>query len=296
MLDLDLVKVFIAIYETGGVSKAAQRLHLSQPSITYNLNRLRKYVDDELFKRTKAGMTPTQIATNLYPVLSASLFDIENAISSAKKFNPMQSNRIFRIGLSDVGEVLLLPRLIKYFSLCAPHARLEIEEIEIDKIENWLSKGFLDAAIYTRHNTSSQLNSYPLFHESYQCLMHKDHPRIQDSLSLEQYLNEQHIAIKACTGHLNVDHILKQLQMERKIALQVPHFSVLYGVLVHSPLLVTVPSRLVQAYDLQNSFKSFDLPFPVPNFEISVNWHPHSTDILARQWFIDTLKMLFSGF
>lgn len=116
MIDLSLIKVFIIVYETKNISHAAERLNLSQPSVTYNLNRLRKFLNDPLFERDKFGVKPTKLAQSLYPSFSKSIEEIEVAITASQNFNPKTSTRIFRLGLSDLGEICLLPSLIQYLS------------------------------------------------------------------------------------------------------------------------------------------------------------------------------------
>ncbi|MDC4276368.1 LysR family transcriptional regulator, partial [Acinetobacter baumannii] len=115
-MDLSLIKVFLVIYETKNISHAAERLNLSQPSVTYNLNRLRKFLNDPLFERDRFGVKPTKMAQNLYPSFKNSVAEIEFTIASVQQFNPETSRRVFRLGLSDLGEICLLPSLIQYIS------------------------------------------------------------------------------------------------------------------------------------------------------------------------------------
>lgn len=142
MIDLSLIKVFIIIYEAKNISHAADRLNLSQPSVTYNLNRLRKFLNDPLFIRDKFGVKPTKLAQSLYPTFRQSISDIEVAIAAAQNFDPKTSTKTFRLGLSDLGEICLLPSLIQYLSKEAPLIKLEIEEIQSNQVENWLIEGF----------------------------------------------------------------------------------------------------------------------------------------------------------
>ena len=124
MIDLSLIKVFIIIYETKNISHAALKLNLSQPSVTYNLNRLRKFLNDPLFERDKFGVKPTKLAQSLYPSFSQSIDEIERAITASQNFNPKISTRIFRLGLSDLGEICLLPSLVQYLSKEAPFIKI----------------------------------------------------------------------------------------------------------------------------------------------------------------------------
>ncbi len=294
MIDLSLIKIFIIIYETGNISRAAEQLHLSQPSVTYNLNRLRKFLNDPLFERHKFGVKPTKLAQSLYPSFSQSIIDIERAIIASQQFDPKTSSLTFRLGLSDLGEICLLPSLIQYLSKEAPFIKIEVEEIRSKKVEEWLVEGFLDVAVFnSSYTVMPRIESRNLFEERYMCIVSKNHPRIQGQLSLEQYLQEKHAAIKSSTGHLEVDQRLKELGLKRKIILELPHFSVLQDVITSSELLVTLPSRAAKVYERNSNVNIFELPFAVNSFNISANWHRQHDDLKARAWFIHTLQTLF---
>ena len=294
MIDLSLIKVFIIIYETKNISHAALKLNLSQPSVTYNLNRLRKFLNDPLFERDKFGVKPTKLAQSLYPSFNQSIAEIERAITASQQFNPKTSNRVFRLGLSDLGEIALLPALIQYLSKEAPFIKIEIEEIHSNKVEEWLVDDFLDVAIFNSSYTiMPKIESRNLFEERYMCIVHKQHPRVQDHLSLEQYLQEKHAAIKSSTGHMEIDQGLKELGLERNIMLELPHFSVLQDVVTNSELLVSLPSRAAKVYERNSDVNVFELPFAVKPFNVSANWYNHHDDLEARTWFIQTLQDIF---
>jgi DNA-binding transcriptional LysR family regulator len=294
LIDLSLIKVFIIIYETKNISHAAERLNLSQPSVTYNLNRLRKFLNDPLFERDKFGVKPTKLAQSLYPSFRQSISEIEKAITASQEFNPQTSQRVFRLGLSDLGEICLLPSLIQFLSKHAPFMKIEIEEIQSNKVEEWLVEGFLDVAVFnSSYTVMPKIESRNLFEERYMCIAHKHHPRVQNQVSLQQYLQEKHAAIKSSTGHIEIDQKLKELGLKRNIMLELPHFSVLQDVVTSSELLVTLPSRAAKVYERNSEVNVFELPFTVKPFNVSVNWYNHHDDLEARAWFIQTIQNVF---
>lgn len=293
MIDLSLIKVFIIIYETKNISHAAERLNLSQPSVTYNLNRLRKFLNDPLFERDKFGVKPTKLAQSLYPSFRQSISDIEKAITASQEFNPKTSQRVFRLGLSDLGEICLLPSLIQFLSKEAPFIKIEIEEIQSNKVEEWLVEDFLDVAVFnSSYTVMPKIESRNLFEERYMCIAHKQHPRVQHQLSLEQYLQEKHAAIKS-SGHIEIDQKLKELGLKRNIMLELPHFSVLQDVVTSSELLVTLPSRAAKVYERNSEVNVFELPFALKSFNVSANWYNHHDDLEARTWFIQSIQNIF---
>ena len=293
-MDLGLIKIFVGIYESRNISKAAEKLNLSQPSVTYNLNRLRNQLGDQLFIRGRIGVEPTKVAHELYPVFQQAIFNVESAIAKVQTFHPETSHKTFRLGLSDIGEICLLPSLISFLCVTAPNIKIEVEEIQSAKVEQWLIDGFLDLAVFNSSQTiMPKIETQTLFEEKYVCIARSDHPRLNKTLSLDQYLAENHIAIKSSTGHIQVEQTLQSLNLKRRICLEVPHFSVLQGVLQNSDMLVTLPSRAAQHYLKYGNIQIFELPFQVAAFKVSLNWFKRSDDIVARQWFNQAVMRIF---
>lgn len=290
MIDLNLVRVFVTIFETGSVSGAAERLHITQPSVSYALSRLRTLLNDPLFKRNRDGMQPTFLATQLYAKFRYSLSEIERAIAQTSQFDPRVSTRGFRLALSDLGEVFFLPYILQALQKQAPHAELEILQIDIDKLGEWLKTGKIDAAICNRSDLPLDANCELIFPERYVCLVAADHPRIGETMTMEQYLDEHHVVVSAVTGHHVVEDRLRDARLERKVRLRVPHFSVLPVVVSSSDLLVTLPARVARMFASRSATRVVELPFPVPAIEISLLWNDHDSDILAQRWFCSLLK------
>jgi DNA-binding transcriptional LysR family regulator len=290
MIDLNLVRVFVTIFETGSVSGAAVRLHVTQPSVSYALGRLRDLLNDPLFKRSREGMQPTFLATQLYAKFRYSLSEIERAIAQTSHFEPRISTRGFRLALSDLGEVFFLPYILQALQKHAPNAELEVLQIDIDKLGDWLKTGKVDAAICNRSELPLNANCDLMFHERYVCLLAANHPRIGESITLNQYLEEHHVVVSAVTGHHVVEDRLRDAGLERKVRLRVPHFSVLPEVVSSSDLLVTLPERVARMFASRSATRIVELPFPVPTIEVSLQWNDHDSDILAQRWFCGLLK------
>jgi DNA-binding transcriptional LysR family regulator len=294
-MDLALIRIFICVYETKNITKAAELLNLSQPSVSYNLNRLRQQLGNPLFARSQYGVEASKLAHELYPAFKRALLAVEIAIDEALNFDPLTSSKVFRLGLSDIGEICLLPALVEYLQQHAPKIRLEVEEIKIDVVEKWLMEGALDVAVFnSTHLHFKHLQYEHLFRERYVVLLNAQHPRITGPMQLQQYLAESHIAIKSSTGHTQVDHVLKQLGHQRKITLEVPHFGVLQGVLARSDLLVTLPMRAAQQYLAQSPVRVVELPVEMEGFFVGIHWFGQSELPLARQWFIQSCKQVMA--
>lgn len=284
-VDLNLVRVFLAIHESGSVSRAAKRLHLTQPSVSYALSRLRHLLDDPLFSRTREGMVPTYTANQLYHVFHDSISQIEEAISATRYFDPAQSTRRFRLALSDLGEIFMLPILLEELHRQAPNIELEVIPIEIDMVLDWLTTGKIDAAIGNLSFLGRNTQRRRLFQEHYSCLLNRDHPRIGDAVSLSEFLDERHIEVARFSGHHLVEDVLKEMGLERNIGLRIPHFSVLPRILPSGNMLACLPNRIAELFAEPGHMKVIDLPFSAPTFDVSLYWQDRHEDTVAQQWF-----------
>ncbi|MFG1174751.1 LysR family transcriptional regulator [Erwiniaceae bacterium CAU 1747] len=291
MMDLNLVRVFIAIYETHSVSGAAERLFITQPSASYALARLRALTDNELFKRSRKGMLPTPVASHLYRVFKQSLSGIEKAVADTRSFSPETSFHKFVLALSDLGEQLLLPRLVKHLRELAPNVQLEVIPIELMRIDEWLLTGKVDATLCSRNeNISPIAQRGKIMDERYVCLVNSQHPRIGDVLTMHDYLAEQHVVVSTISGHHMAEKQIREYGFERRIALEVPHFTALGEIIASSELLVTIPHSAAKIYVARGNVRIVELPFQLQNLEVYLYGHTEIGDITAKTWFYNTLK------
>lgn len=286
-IDLNLIRTFVTLYEARSVTLAAERLFVTQPSVSYGLARLRELFDDALFSRTRDGIQPTFVAEQLYGTLRESLTRIEGAVQSCRQFDPTSTERRFRIALSDLGEMGFLPLILARLNQEAPLAEVEVLPLQVDQAGEWLASGKADAAI-CRHpvpGTRSQV----LINERYVCLLSARHPRIDQQLSLEQFLAERHVTVTRTTGHGSIDDALKSIHAQRRISLHVPHFSVLQKIIPGTELLAVLPAQIARLFIQEGDLKMLELPFPVAEFEVSLHWHPNSDSSAALRWFCATV-------
>ena len=286
-IDLNLIRTFVRLYEARSVTLAAERLFVTQPSVSYGLARLRELFDDALFSRTRDGIQPTFVAEQLYGTLRDALTRIEGAVQSTRQFDPATTERRFRIALSDLGEMGFLPLILARLNRDAPQAEVEVLPLQVDQVGDWLASGKIDAAICRPPvpGTRSQV----LMRERYVCLLSCDHPRIGNELSLEQFIAERHISVTRTTGHGSVEDVLTSMQLQRRISLQVPHFSVLPKIIPGTDLLAVLPAQIGRLFMQDGGLKMLELPFQVAEFNVSLNWHPNSDTSAALQWFYATV-------
>ncbi|QBR03735.1 LysR family transcriptional regulator [Paraburkholderia pallida] len=293
--DLNLVRVFIAIYETGSVSAAARRLSITQPSVSYSLGRLRDLLNDKLFTRTREGMVPTFNASQLYTAFRSALNEIERAIVATRNFVPEQSDRCFRLALSDLGEHYLLPLLVRELQQVAPGIKLEIVQLDSERIEDWLSTGTIDAVVGNLQFIGGVARKRTLFTETYSCILSASHPRIGQELTLDEYVAEKHVVVDPHSGHHLVEDVLTEMGLTRKTALRVPHFTNPIGVIASTDFLLTLPTRVARAVAEDGRVRTLPLPLSIPTFEVNLYWQARADDTAAQLWFCDVIARSLSS-
>ncbi|WP_342133048.1 LysR family transcriptional regulator [Hydrogenophaga sp. OTU3427] len=292
-MDLNLVRVFVAIYETQSVTAAAERLDVTQPTISYGLSKLRKSYGDRLFLRSGSGVAPTSLAEQLYTVFRDALAAVDNTLEARAVFSPATSRRRFRLAMSDIGVLIFVPLLLRRFQEVAPHIEIEVISISETTGED-LAAGRLDVAIGNIPQLSSQTRSSLLFKEHYVGLMSATHPGIGGEMTLSQFLTARHVMVSSPrSGHALVEERLAQLGIHRNIVARVPHFTVLPELLSQSDLLVILPSRVANVYVGQGALKAMPLPVELPEFHVQVHWHRRQDTSVAHKWFIEeTVRVL----
>lgn len=286
-LDLNLVRVLVAIYETRSVTAAAERLSLTQPTVSYGLAKLRETYGDRLFLRGPAGLAPTATAELVYRRFSQALAAVDSTLEDPQQFDPRRSARRFRVAMSDIGALYFLPPLYARLQQLAPNVELEVVQVAMDQVVDDLASGRLDVAVGNLPAIRAHTRSTLLFLERYTCLLARDHPRIGDALTLEAFVAARHVMVASpFSGHRLVDDALAERGVSREIAVRIPHFTVLPQLVSHSELLVTLPSRVAQLYAAQGPLKSLDLPVPIPEFEVRVHWHGRHEASPSHKWLV----------
>jgi len=286
-LDLNLVRVFVTIYEARSVTRAAERLALTQPTLSHALARLREVYGDPLFRRKATGLVPTGMGEQLYQRFSQALAGIDSTLESRQRFNPGQSARRFRIAMSDVGTLFFTAALLRQIQSHAPKVEIDIEKIGDQVVED-LALGRIDAVIGNQPGLLATTASLPLFHERYVCVMSVDHPTIGQKLTLENFVAARHIMVMTPTrGNQLIDEALAQRKLARKVVARVPHFMNLPDLLDRTDLLVQMPDRVAQSYVREGRVKALPLPVAVPEFEVRVYWHVRNESSRAHKWLVE---------
>lgn len=292
-IDLKLLKVFDAIHRCGSLSKAADRLGLSQPAVSQGLARLRERFDDPLFVRTPQGMEPTPHAIELLRLVARAIDAIEGTMACRPVFDAARSRRLFRIGLTDIGQIVLLPQLLPHLRERAP--RVEVEALHIsDQTPSMLEGGEIDIAVGFIAQFDARFYQQALFDERFVCLARSGHPRIRDGVSLDAYVAEEHVVVTTSgTGHLVVDRTAERLKIERKVVLRIPSFLALSTIVGSTDLLCTLPRRAGMIMARHGDVRVWDLPFELPAYTVRQHWHERQQFDPGCQWLRCTIAALF---
>jgi DNA-binding transcriptional LysR family regulator len=295
-LDLDWLGVFVEVYKTQSVSRAAQRLGIEQASASIALGKLRRHFDDPLFTRTSLGMEPTPRAQSIYPDLAEALARLDKARGGREAFSPQDAQRTFRLCMTDISEIVLLPRLINHLQKTASGLVLEAETIAPDSRRR-LESGEVDLAVGFMPDLEAGFYQQALFAQDFVCLASKDHPRVRARLSQRAFSAEGHIVVSTSgTGHSIVDKVLAKHKVTRRVVLRVPSFLGVARIVAQTEFLVIVPRQLGKALVSQERVQLLEPPVPLPSYKVKQHWHERFNADAGNMWLRRTMVELFSNF
>ena len=294
-LDLEWLGVFVEVYKTQSVSRAALRLGIEQASASIMLGKLRRHFDDRLFTRTSAGMEPTPKAQSIYPDLLEALLRIEKARGQGGVFLPQQAEREFCICMTDISEMVLLPKLINHLQQSAPGLTLKADKMSPDSRRR-LESGDIDLAVGFTPDLEAGFYQQALFAQNFVCLAASDHPRIRAKLTPRAFLAEGHIKVTASgTGHSIVDKVLARHKLERRVVLLLPSFLGVARIVAQTEFLVIVPRLLGIALASQEKVQLLEPPVPLPPYKVKQHWHERFNADAGNIWLRQAMVGLFSG-
>lgn len=293
-VDLNLLNVFHLMYKERKTNAVAQILGVSQPSVSNAISRLRKVLGNELFERTSHGMRPTPYADAIAEPISNALSILQDGINFQETFDPKTSNRHFRVTMTDLGEMYLLPKLMSYLESNAQNISISTTHSSSASMKDELESGYIDLAIGLLPQLQSGFYQRRLFDQKYVCLMSKLNPLASEELTLENFENANHIVIEASgTGHGEVESILKNSGVKRSVGLKLPFFMSAPYIVGDSNLIATVTEKLA----IQTS-QYLDLiykphPLDIPPAQINLFWHKRYHQDAGNIWLRNTLFHLF---
>nr|WP_221197233.1 LysR family transcriptional regulator [Simiduia aestuariiviva] len=277
------------------VTKAANHLGLSQPAMSNGLRRLRDLFEDPLLVRTSEGMTPTERALSLQPVIRDVLANVEKAVQPQSDFDPSASDRVYRIMASDYAEAVLFPQVLTRLRQEAPGVTLDImtpSDVSFLDVE----QGKVDMVINRFDSMPQSFHQTTLWKDGFSCMFSADNP-IKDRFSLEAYLQAQHVWVSKTGMGVGVgvnprdvqrlgwvDEALAKQGKKRRISVFTRHYQAAMLLAEQKDLIVTIPSKAAKLHADNKKVVVADPPFEVPQFELKMAWSPLLQNNAAHQW------------
>ena len=278
-IDLNLLTIFAALMRECNVTRAADRLGLSQSAVSAALGRLRLLYKDPLLTRTQAGMKPTARAVILYPQVCAALNAIgqtfTNGAPGRDKLPP-----VIRMGLSDDFELAFGTELVTLFSEQLPGCRLVFQQTNSRRVCTDLIDGRIDLSLTGGGVTGTQLKRQTLGHSDYACLYDPAHREGQAPLSLAEYVARPHILVSYDGLSGAVDDALQELEKKRVLLTSTSHYGALAYLLENTAAIATIPRHVATAISQNSRLAVIACPVSLPGYSIDLGWH-HSTGRIA---------------
>jgi DNA-binding transcriptional LysR family regulator len=297
-LNLNLLPIAFALYDKRSVSGAAKALGMSQPAVSMALGKLRTYFNDPLFIRTARGVQPTPRAHVLIKAARPLVARLQEDLLSEETFEATRSTRAFAFALSDVGEIVFLPRLMERLRAAAQHCAIRSVSMPPQQIARGLETGDIDLAVgYFPDLVQNNFFQQRLFTHHFACLMRTGHPRYAKRLSLKAFLDIEHAVVHpAGRSHELFEKLLERKRIRRKIAVHTPHFLSIPIIVSRSDLMATVPHALA-LYFARLAPQQFAVampPFEVGGFDVKQHWHRKFHHDARSRWLRLQVTELFN--
>jgi DNA-binding transcriptional LysR family regulator len=284
-VDLNLLVVFDTIMAERSVSRAAERLHLTQSAVSHALTRLRTILGDELFIRGPAGMLPTALAETISGRVRAALREIQGVLSQEEAFDPAKSTHRFTLGMTDYVALVHMPILARRLQLAAPGIRLVVLPANWRSCAGMIERGEIDLFIGAgMHDLPSFLSSAPLYVDESVCVARRGHPAFARRLTATRFLECEHLHVSPWGEPGYIDEMLSRQRNSRRIAMTVGHFLLAPAILEQTDMVAILPARVAAPMA-----KRYRLAIQPPPFDLGVahivqTWHRRYDADAGLRW------------
>lgn len=295
--DLNLLRVFDRLVSERKVSAAAESLGLTQPAVSNALKRLREITGDELFTRTSTGMQPTPYAMQIAEPICYAIATIEGAFSGNRPFDASTSERTFTLGLTDIGEAYILPRLLEQCRDEAPGVDFTALQVGPDSLREAMEKGQVDIAVGLLPSLQGNFFRRRMMQQRYVVCMRAEHPLANKSpWTIDDFMAQEHVVVAAPrSGHGAVEVEMIKLGLLRRIRLTIPHYLAIGPILSHNDVVCTVPETLVRILASHYGLVSTKHPVTLPRVSIDVFWHRRQQRDPGNIWLRSSLYRLYGA-
>lgn len=291
-LNVHLMTVLVTLLSERNVSRTAKRLNLEQPTVSKQLNVLRKIFNDPLFIRSGSEMVPThrgrEIGYQLEQVLSA----LDGLESNTKEFDPTISKIHFVIATSDYGSYVVLPPLITYLQSVAPNITLTARALSNKTAEEVLVSGEADLCLASDSTYTYPIHESKLFDDEYVCLCRTGHFVEEAGLDIDRFVQLSHITVpRQSGGNLGVvESYLMQNDMSRTVVMSVTSLLTIPHVLRTTDLILTTTRRIAnQLCHSDETLSQHEHPLSLKSFSFYQVWHERNNNNIGHKWLRDTI-------
>lgn len=293
-LDLNLLVVFEAIYSAGSISRAANKLNLTQPALSNALARLRKQLDNPLFVRSGNGVVPTALADEIIEPIRDALFAIEQSITPKDLFDPAVTKRHFRLIVADPLEQIVVGSLLRTIGHRSKIS-FELQPPQTTNVEQALLEGKTDLALFLMPIRMAELNNTPLCPMDLVLIARRDHPRVSALSPREEVMQEGFVALSLSPGKLENSekvNILKRLQARQ--VCQVSKVSSIAQLVSESDLVGFLPAIYAHKVAAQHELQIIALPMPEIEQKFQLIWHRRFESDAGHMWLRDNIASAVS--
>lgn len=296
-LDLNLLPVLVTIYDHQSVSAAAQHLGMSQSAVSTILAKLRIKYGDPLFHRVGHGMQATARMRRLIEPLRESLARVEDTLVGEPAFNPRTTEHTFTFAMSDLGEMVFMPKILRRIRQLAPRAMVRSVAATAAQIERGLETGDIDLAVgyFPDLRDKSFLERHLFFHH-FVCLLRANHPITASTLSLSQFLSLDHAVVYGAGRTYEIfERFLRSKKIHRRVALRTPHFMSIPFIILQSDLVVTVPHAVgMFVKNVHMNIRIAQPPLRTPRIDLKQHWHRNFQRDPKNKWLREVVSDLFT--
>lgn len=287
--DLNLLRVLDALLRDRNVSRAAERLSLSQPAVSNALNRLRELLDDPLLVRVGRVMQPTPRALSLEAPIRDALQQIEHTLNAGDLFDPATSQQRFVIAVTDYVELICMPELMAHLAQVAPGIQLAITHLTPNLPAEALDNGELDLVLGRFVEVPTRFHKRRWATETLQVAVREDHPLIDEALDLDRFLRLRHLWVHGGQTRGMVDQWLEEQRLSRDVVYTTPNYLQAAHIVASSDLAAVLPTQLARHFADLLPLRLFDLPFDLGSFRLDIVSVAQRERDAALQWLIEQI-------
>ncbi|MGZ5199565.1 MAG: LysR substrate-binding domain-containing protein [Telluria sp.] len=294
-IDLNLLATLETLLVEQNVTRAAARLHLSQPAVSAQLSRLRDLFGDQLLIPAHRGMTLTAKGTELLAPLRLALDQVRATLLQHQRFDPAQAALTVSIACTDYLQAALLMPFVKELRQRAPGVRIAVRNLDMAQLEAQMARGDVDLALMTPQSAPPRLRSRHLFDERYVLIGRRGHPRLRPGITVDEFVQLEHVVVSTSGGGFAtpVDDALAALGHARNVVLSAASFLFVPEIVAQSDFVALVPALLVRGR--RDRLAVIDVPPVGEGFAVGMVWHERGHGHAGQRWIRDALAALIGS-